>query len=73
MDNLINLKEAAAFLNVSPSFIRQRISDRYNGLFIKSYRIAGRLKFRKSELSDWANFHENASASEGKEAVTPTE
>jgi hypothetical protein len=65
-DALMGIKEAAAHLDVSPSYIRERCSDKYDGLHIKSYRIANRLKFRKSELDDYINFYLNTPASGGK-------
>jgi hypothetical protein len=67
LQNLINLEEAAAYLDVSPSYIRLRCSDKWPSLRITSYRIAGRLKFRKSELDSYVNFFQNASVSEAKE------
>jgi hypothetical protein len=55
---------AANFLNVNTSFVRRRCSDKWQGVRIPSYRIAGKLMFLRKDLVDWANFHKN----EGKDA-----
>jgi hypothetical protein len=61
---LMGIEPAAAYLDVHPKFIRERCSDKWQGVRIPSYRIAGRLKFKKSDLDDWINFHKN----EGRDA-----
>jgi len=65
-DALMGLKAAAVHLDVSPSWVRERCSNKYDGLRLTSYRIAGRLKFRKSDLDAYIDFYRNTPASESK-------
>ncbi len=68
-DGFGGLKGAAKFLDVDTSFVRKRCSSKWEGVRIPSYKIAGRLKFLRSDLVDWANFHKN----EGKEGTAKGE
>jgi hypothetical protein len=59
-DALMGLKEAAVHLDASPSWVRERCGNKYpDRLRIPSYKIAGRLKFRKSDLNQYIDFHRN--------------
>jgi hypothetical protein len=58
-DGFTGIDGAAKFLDVNTGFVRTRCQNKWKGLRIPSYRIAGRLKFLRSDLVDWANFHKN--------------
>ena len=58
-DGFVGIDDAAKFLDVNPSFVRKRCQDSWQGVRIPSYKIAGRLKFLRKDLVDWANFHKN--------------
>jgi excisionase family DNA binding protein len=74
-DQFVDIREAARHLGVSEMFLRRRVSDRWDGLKLKFYRIGGvkgRLRFRKSELTTFMQAYEGVSAGIEikKEAVT---
>ena len=56
-DGFMNIADAAKFLDVNISFIRHRCNGKAQSVAIPHYRIAGRLKFLRKDLVDWANFH----------------
>jgi excisionase family DNA binding protein len=77
-EQFIDISEAAKHLGVHEMFLRRRISDRYDGLKPRFYRIGGvkgRLRFRKSELNTFMEAYEGISGATEtkKESVTPTE
>jgi len=56
-DGFMSIADAAKFLDVTTGFIRHRCNGKVQSVAIPHYRIAGRLKFLRKDLVDWANFH----------------
>jgi excisionase family DNA binding protein len=78
-EQFIDISEAAKHLGVHEMFLRRRVSDRWNGLKPRFYRIGGvkgRLRFRKSELDAYMQAYEGISPAinaGNKETVTAVE
>jgi excisionase family DNA binding protein len=77
-EQFIDISEAAKHLGVHEMFLRRRVSDRWDGLKPRFYRIGGargHLRFRKSELDAYMEAYEGisgASEVKSKEAVAET-
>ena len=67
-DGFMGIDDAAKFLDVNTGFVRKRCSGKCKSVGIPHYRIAGRLKFLRSDLVDWANFHKGEAKDTSTEA-----
>jgi hypothetical protein len=59
METLLSKRQAAVALGVSEQFISKRCSTSWQGIRIPYTKMGSRLRFRPSDLENFAKFHEN--------------
>jgi len=63
MEPLKDITEAAEIIGTSTKYIRVRVSEKWQGVHIPHFRIAGKLKFSVEDLKNYIDFHKHSAGS----------